>query len=90
MIDGRWQPIKMPYNYVVEMVCDRVAACKVYQKEKYTDASPLAYYLSRNDQKYMHPNTAKALEEALTMIQNKGEKATFATLKKRIKEHYTY
>ena len=90
MIDGRWQPIKMPYNYVVEMVCDRVAACKVYQKEKYTDASPLAYYLSRNDQKYMHPETAKALEEALTMIQNKGEKATFAALKKRIKEHYTY
>ena len=36
--------MKMPVQYVVEMFCDRVAACKTYQKEKYTDASPLEYY----------------------------------------------
>ena len=33
MINGKWQPIEMPFPYLVEMVCDRVAACQVYQKE---------------------------------------------------------
>ena len=28
-IDGKWQPIKIPQNYVVESICDRIAACKV-------------------------------------------------------------
>ena len=27
--------MEMPVNYVVEMFCDRVAACQIYQKEKY-------------------------------------------------------
>ena len=26
---------KMPVKYVAEMFCDRIAACRVYQKEKY-------------------------------------------------------
>ena len=35
---------KMPKRYVAEMFCDRIAACRVYQGEKYTDASPYDYY----------------------------------------------
>ena len=41
MIDGKWQPIRMPYRYIVEMVCDRVAACRVYLKDKYN----VPYYM---------------------------------------------
>ena len=33
--------MRMPDKYVVEMFMDRIAASKVYQKEKYTDRSPL-------------------------------------------------
>ena len=40
-IDGKWQPLKMPQNYVVESICDRIAACKVSQKDQYTPSSPL-------------------------------------------------
>ena len=29
--------MKMPLKYVIEMFCDRVAASKTYNKEKYTD-----------------------------------------------------
>ena len=32
------EPVKMPPRYVAEMFCDRVAACRIYQGEKYTDA----------------------------------------------------
>ena len=35
---------KMPKKYVAEMFCDRIAACRVYQGDAYTDASPHEYY----------------------------------------------
>jgi len=87
MIDGIWQPIPMPLPYFIEMVCDRVAACRIYQKENYTQASALNYYLSRNDRLYMHPETAKKLEETLTMIRDHGEAYTFAKLKEELQEY---
>ena len=34
----------MPVNYLVEMVMDRIAACKVYRGKDYTDASAWEYY----------------------------------------------
>ena len=37
--------VEMPKRYVAEMVCDRIAACQTYQKEKYTNASPIEYFL---------------------------------------------
>lgn len=33
-------PVKMPYKYVAEMFCDRLAASKIYMKDKYTDSAP--------------------------------------------------
>ena len=36
--------MKMPLRYVCEMVCDRVAASRIYLGDKYTDASPWEYY----------------------------------------------
>ena len=35
--------MKMPKKYVVEMLMDRIAASKIYMKDKYTDTSPLEY-----------------------------------------------
>lgn len=86
MKDGIWQPLKMPFNYFVEMVCDRVAACKIYQKEKYTKESAYQYYLSRNDAKYMHQDTNKQLEDVLKDIATRGEAEVFADLKQQVKE----
>ena len=86
MKDGIWQPLEMPFNYFVEMVCDRVAACKIYQKEKYTPQSALNYYLTRNDAKYMHPKTSKDLERVLKDISLRGEAAVFHDLKLQVKQ----
>ncbi|MBQ7993122.1 MAG: catalase [Solobacterium sp.] len=87
MIDGKWVPLEMPFPFLVEMICDRVAACRVYQKEKYTKASALEYYLSRNDRFYMHENTARDLEAVLRDIAERGEEAVFADLKKKMEEY---
>lgn len=76
--------MKMPVNYVVEMYCDRVAACKNYQKDAYTDASALEYY-NRGKAKYlMHEETARLLEDMLTHLANEGEAATNEYIRKNI------
>ncbi|MCD8206059.1 MAG: DUF5662 family protein [Clostridia bacterium] len=78
--------VDMPCVYFAEMVCDRVAASKIYLKKKYTDSAPLDYYLKHTDIKGMHSDTAKRLEYFLTLLSEKGEKAMFAELKAYVKD----
>lgn len=69
--------MKMPVRYVCEMFIDRVSASKIYQKEKYTDASALAYYNKSKDHYLIHEDTAALLEFMLTMLAARGEQYTF-------------
>ena len=75
-------PVKMPTRYVIEMFCDRVAASKIYMKDKYTDRSALEYYEQAKSRRVIHEETAKLIEELLTMLAQKGERETFAYIKK--------
>lgn len=76
--------MKMPVKYVVEMFCDRVAASRNYNPDTYRDDFPLLYY-KRGKAKYMlHPETARLLEELLTMLAQQGEDVTFAYIRKEI------
>lgn len=69
--------VEMPVRYVAEMLCDRLAACKTYNKEKYTDSDPINYF-NRSCAHYMiHKNTAELLRRLLQMIADEGEEATF-------------
>ena len=76
--------MKMPIRYVCEMFIDRVSASKNYQKEKYTDASPLAYYNKSRDHYLIHEDTAALLELMLEMLAKWGEKKTYAFVRTRI------
>jgi hypothetical protein len=76
--------MEMPVKYVCEMFADRIAASKTYQKDAYTDRSPLEYYRKSFDHYMIHPKTAKLLEEMLTMLAEKGEKETFLYIRKNI------
>ena len=65
--------MKMPLRYVVEMFMDRIAACKVYQKERYTDASPWLYHQkSKRVQAVMHPESLALLNHLLQMLAEEG------------------
>lgn len=83
-------PVKMPYRYVAEMFCDRVAASKIYQGNAYTDRHPLNYFSAAKKTRQIHEKTSEELELLLTMLAEKGEKITFAFIKDRIKNKYTY
>ena len=58
------------------MYCDRVAACKIYQKEAYTQQSAVRYFCKGGGKILMHPETRKETGFLLTMLGEKGEKET--------------
>jgi hypothetical protein len=74
--------VEMPVRFVVEMFCDRVAASKIYNGDKYTDSDPYNYFLRVKGKNRMHPNTEALLEKLLVMLKDKGEKETFAYIRK--------
>ena len=77
----RYEPVPMPLRYMTEMFCDRVAACKIYRGNDYTDAAALEYFLRGNARAKMHEETADKLEEWLRMLAEKGEKETFTYIR---------
>lgn len=85
--DGAVVCVEMPPKYLAEMICDRIAASKVYKGKEYTDSCPLQYFLSRKDKAQMNAQTAEKLEYFLTLLAEKGEKAMFTELKKFLKEN---
>ena len=72
----------MPLKYVIEMFCDRVAASKTYNGDKYTDEHPYNYFLRVKGKHRMHPKTEEQLNLLLEMLRDKGEKETFAYIRR--------
>ena len=76
--------MKMPVKYVAEMFCDRVAASRIYNKDKYKDSDPLDYYIKGLGHYIMHPETDELLHNLLKMLADKGEEYTFAYIKANV------
>ena len=69
--------MKRPRRYVAEMLADRVAASKVYNKDTYNRHHPLQYFLKGKHHYMMHPDTMNELEYLLRILDRKGEDACF-------------
>ena len=79
--------MKMPVRYVVEMFIDRISASKTYQKDNYTDKSPLNYYENGKQYHLLHDETRALLELLLHMLAEQGEEYTFAYIKRELLKH---
>ena len=79
------EPVEMPLKYVIEMFCDRVAASKIYNGEKYGDGDPYTYFLRIKGKHRMHEKTEELLCSLLEMLRDEGEEKTFAHIRKLIK-----
>lgn len=73
---------KIPTKYVLEMVCDRIAACQTYQKENYTDSAAYDYFMKGSDRLFMNQATAAQLQSYLLLVKEKGIDNAFSELKK--------
>lgn len=70
-------PIKVPYKYVVEMICDWIGAGQVYSKEKWTQHEPLQYYNKVKSSRIIHPETERLILMFLNIIDKQGLKAFY-------------
>ena len=77
----------MPDRYVGEMICDRIAASKNYNRKNYKNDIPLNYFLKEQDRIIMHNDTRELVLKLLTMYQDKGEKYTFKYIKKNLRHN---
>lgn len=74
-------PMEMPKKYFVEMIVDRIAACKVYKGSNYKDSDAYDYFKERDHLGNINENTYNELERILSMLRDKGEEYTFDYLK---------
>jgi len=81
------EPVRMPDEYIFEMFCDRVAASKIYNGEKYTDSKPLEYYRNARPKRNIERVTAKKLEFLLCMLAEKGEDTVFRFIRKQVRKN---
>ena len=83
-VTKHYEAVPMPRKYLVEMVMDRRAACKVYEGEKYTDGSALAYFEKSRERLLMNEQTRQELGYLLTMLKEQGEEETFRYMKNSV------
>ena len=69
-------PCQIPYDYVIEMICDWLGAGIVYsgQKPKYDEPykEPLEYYKKCKKERIFHPKTQDFIECCLETIANES------------------
>ena len=76
----------MPKRYIIESICDRIAAAKIYNIKNYNDAIPLEYYLK--DEKLiamMNDEEDQSFRFYLIYLKDHGEKKLLEYLKKEVK-----
>ncbi|MDD6212273.1 MAG: DUF5662 family protein [Clostridiales bacterium] len=87
---GTMSGVKMPLDYVLEMFCDRIAACRIYNGESYTDDMAWNYFMRGRAYTTIHPETAAFLEKLLRLLAKYGEEKTFRFIRCYRKHHRSY
>ena len=85
---GTMGPVRMPARYVAEMFCDRIAACRIYNKDNYEPQMALDYFLKSKGHMMMHPETSRLIEGLLRMYVDQGEKKTLRYIRKVFLKKY--
>lgn len=82
--------VEMPKKYVAEMFCDRIAACRVYQGDQYTDASAYDYFQRTKGRFWIHEETSALLGRWLLLLKEEGEAAAFRQIRRELRACKTY
>lgn len=73
--------IDPPIRYIKEMVADRVAACMVYQKDKYHPSSALEFLNTGMETNYIPEKTRELLRKYLTIVAENDLKTALNIIK---------
>ena len=75
----------MPFKYACEMICDMIAASKVYKGDEYTLDCPLKYFKAQTYGRFVHPQIQAFMNASFTAYANEG---TAAITKERLFSFY--
>lgn len=64
----------MPYKYIVEAVCDKIAAGLVYSGKKWTQKEPYDYWINieKKEPVTRHPGSVEFMDKVLKKIYDEG------------------
>ena len=79
---------KVPIKYVIEMICDWIGAGKVYSKDKWTQKTPLEYFLKVRNGRHFNPQTERIIKKCLVCIADNGLDVFHAYAKHLLKKGY--
>ncbi len=85
--DAVYAGLPMPLPYLAESVCDRIAACKVYRGDDYTNDCALNYYLNSRPHYLVHEETDALFLKYLGILAEEGEDACFRRLKEDLSRY---
>ena len=67
------KPVRMPFDYVCEMICDWMAAGRAYMGDDFSYAKEYDWYRKRTF--FLHPHTKRLVDEIMTFIVRFGDDA---------------
>ena len=70
--DGEIICNRIPYRYVVEMVCDWIGAGQTYAAGTWTQDDPINYYYKVRKGRHFHPETEDLIVKFLLCIKTEG------------------
>ena len=76
----------MPYKYVAEMLCDKLAAGIVYEGKNWTKEYELGYWLKEKEKVLMNEKLKELVTDFMEQVSEKGIKPVLN--KKNLKELY--
>lgn len=76
IVHGKMVPVKMPYKYMVEMLCDWIGAEKAYRGTK-SLRSQFDYWKAHESETIMHPVTKSMVSTLLNVRANSDDESVF-------------
>ena len=76
----------MPYKYVAEMLCDKMAAGIIYQGKNWTKEYELQYWEREKEESLINPKVKELITDCLTQVSEKGIDEVYT--KKNFKKLY--
>jgi hypothetical protein len=85
--EGKYAGLEMPLPYVVESVCDRIAASRIYNGDAYQNNFPLEYYRWTRSHILVHPATDQKFLFYLNYLAQNGEDALFKLMREDLAQY---
>lgn len=77
----------MPFRYMLESTIDRIAASKIYNKERYTDSDPYDFFTHSLEYPTISPLTSSQISELLLYLKENGEEKALAHYRDLYRKH---